>query len=168
MFEHSQALHAHQQQRHTHQSSEATPIRETSYNPSTSQQHGSVTVARQDSSGVVAQGGGGISHEQLASALAGAMSSSTQGSPLTSLNYSNQRYVSVTSVGSQMTFTHTHSGPSSLYSDQPSSTDVAGTSASTLSTTNQSGPITTDNFQQALAGALSTIQSTPHPEVSSL
>ena len=108
MFEHSQALHAHQQQRHTHQSSEATPIRETSYNPSTSQQHGSVTVARQDSSGVVAQGGGGISHEQLASALAGAMSSSTQGSPLTSLNYSNQRYVSVTSVGSRMTFTHTH------------------------------------------------------------
>lgn len=84
MFEHSQALHAHSQQQrqqsHTPTSSTAAPSsqQESSYDPLASLQHGTVSsVPRQP-----------ITQDQLASALASAMSSSSSlnASPLASLN----------------------------------------------------------------------------------
>ena len=87
MFEHSQALHAHQQQRQTHPShsvhaggpqpapasssshrpqAQRLPVaQESSFNPSASQQ---VPVYHRQHSA-----GGGITQQQLASALAGAI-----------------------------------------------------------------------------------------------
>lgn len=106
MFEHSQALHAHQQQRQSHPGHSAlagrsqpgstsssshrsstqrvTVAQESSFNPSASQQ---VPVyQRQHSSG------GGITQQQLASALAGAMGTSTaQSSHLSAADLSTAR-----------------------------------------------------------------------------
>ena len=88
MFEHSQALHAHQQQRQTQAVASSSqhptvvhPVQESSSNHSTSRPYGS--VQRQNS-------GGGITQGQLASALAEAMNrtASQQPSPLSSLDVS--------------------------------------------------------------------------------
>ena len=99
MFEHSQALLAHQQQ---HQSSQPSatassetptqPVEDSSFQPSTSQQHGSVSVVEPQSQSATTSGGAGIiTQSLLATALAGAMGStqsSTQPSPMSSLDFS--------------------------------------------------------------------------------
>lgn len=103
MFEHSQALLAHrQQQQQRAQPSATTPSSETpvqpveasSFQPSTAQQHGSLTVEPQQLRSVTTSNGGGggvITHDLLTTALAGAMGStqnSAQPSPLSSLDFS--------------------------------------------------------------------------------
>ena len=99
MFEHSQALHAHQQQRQSHPghsaprplhpghtsssshqpSAQRLVVGQESSNPSTSRQV--PLYQRQHSTG------GGITQQQLASALASAMGS-VDSSPLSSLDFS--------------------------------------------------------------------------------
>ena len=102
MFEHSQALLAHRQQQQRAQPSTTTPSSETpvqpveasSFQSSTAQQHGSITVESQQSQSVNTSSGGGggvITHDLLTTALAGAMGStenSAQPSPLSSLDFS--------------------------------------------------------------------------------
>lgn len=88
MFEHSQALHAHNQQQnqynHPPSSSGPSSLQEASH------QHGPVSLNRQSS-------GPPITQDQLASALASALGSSSSSSPrlnaspLTSLNHSQLR-----------------------------------------------------------------------------
>lgn len=93
MFEHSQALHAHQRQQQSSNNATGVAIQETSFNPSTSQQHGSLLFGRQNS------GGAAITQDQLTSALANAMNNTGASpstsrhshSPLTSLNFT-QKY----------------------------------------------------------------------------
>ena len=88
MFEHSQALHAHNQQQRQqgHASSAGNPassLQESSYNPATSLQYGSVSTAGQNSGNAAAAV---ITQDQLSSALASALGSSPSPSPLASLN----------------------------------------------------------------------------------
>ena len=104
MFEHSQALHAHQQQRQSHPGHSAraggpqpgstsssshqpsaqrlTVAQESSFNPSATQQV--PAYQRQHSAG------GGITQQQLASALAGAMGT-VHSSHLSSADFSTVR-----------------------------------------------------------------------------
>ena len=84
MFEHSQALQAHNQHQQQLDHTPSSSQQETSFNPATSQLHGSVSRASRQNSG----GGGGITQDQLASALASAMGSS----PVASINHSQLNY----------------------------------------------------------------------------
>ncbi len=82
MFEHSQAIHAHQQQTQVNTPHQAQEFSTSQFAPqqhTTRQQHH--TIQRQNS-------GGAITQDQLASALAGAMSN--QASPLSSLSMSHR------------------------------------------------------------------------------
>ena len=153
MFEHSRALHAHNQQRrqqnHVAASmGNASSLQETSYNPLTSRQHGSIsTTVRQSNGGA----GAGITHNQLSSALAGALGSTSSSSastpwfnssPVASLNQPPAHSASTNSSG--MIPPTPNSTPLQRFSTSNSESDGAGDGS-------RPGPINAASLQQALA-----------------